>query len=214
MSNTNKTIVAWDNHYKKDKSQLSFPDENLVRMLSRIPVDTKSSSKQLALDLGAGSGRHSKLLSQFGWETIAADYSEEAIQQIQNNLQNIKTILVTEPPYPFDNDSLDLVVGWGILHYNTDQMITKIISEIIRILKPGGYFMGTLRSSQDTHLNPNSNNEMELTDLKGGYVRLFSEDDLNRFLKDFSEIKIGYMERTPLGELDKVIAHYFFQARK
>jgi SAM-dependent methyltransferase len=178
-------------------------------MLSRIQ---KPKINPRALDLGCGSGRHSLLLDRLGWEVTAIDYSPESIQQVKILNPNWDHWLCKSPPYPIEDSKYDLVVGWGILHYNSNQEIKSILAEIQRILKPNGYFLGTIRSDKDTHLQVTQNSEMNTTDLKGGYARLFSLEDTKELLSSFSDVQIGYMERSPLGELDKKVSHYFFQA--
>lgn len=205
----NKTRDIWDNHYKREKSLLQFPDENLVRILSKLPC-----SPGTALDLGCGSARHSLLLDSMGWEVSGLDYSEKSIERFKFLFPKSNSYLSSKPPYPIEPASQDLVLAWGVLHYNSDEEIELILREILRILKPGGYFIGTIRSSRDTLLSPNSQSEMELGDLKGGYVRLFTLEETEKLLEEFSQTRIGYMERTPLGDMDKKISHYFFQTRK
>ncbi|MCC5816510.1 MAG: class I SAM-dependent methyltransferase [Leptospira sp.] len=208
---TNKTQEVWNSHYTKLKSKLTFPDENLVRILSRI--DPNLEEKGSALDLGCGSGRHSVLLDSMGWKTTGLDYTKESIHLLNELAPHIKGIVSEAPPYPFADKSFDVVVAWGVLHYNSDEMIAQILQEIKRILKRDGYFIGTVRSQKDTLLSVDKNQEMNLNDLKGGYVQLFDESKLRNILNMFGDVQIGYMERTLLGNMEKIISHYFFQVR-
>ena len=98
------------------------------------------------------------------------------------------------------------------MHYNTLEDAFKIVNEIKRVLKPNGYFTGTVRSSSDTHLKSNDG-VIGLADLSGGKVKLYSLDELKSLLKEFANIQFGYMERTPMGKLDERICHWIFQAK-
>jgi SAM-dependent methyltransferase len=196
----------WDNHYEKEKSRLFFPDENLVRILSRIPRG------ESALDHGAGSGRHSILLKTFGFQVSACDYSTKSIETIQRNLPSVKTDIVSSIDLPYENEKFDLVVSWGVLHYNSIEEAIHIVKEIKRILKIGGYFVGTLRSDSDTHLKV-KDGQIGLNDLSGGNVRLYTLDELKSLLKDFSNVEFGYAERSPIGKLEERICHWIFQAK-
>lgn len=197
---------VWDAHYKKEKSRLTFPDENLVRILSRIPHTGR------ALDHGAGSGRHSFLLRSYGFQVTACDYSAKSIETIQDTILGVSTDIITSTSLPYDSGKFDLVVSWGVLHYNTIEDASKIVSEIKRVLKPNGYFIGTVRSSSDTHLK-SSEGVIGLEDLSGGKVKLYSLDELKILLKEFKDIQFGYMERTPMGKLEERICHWIFQAK-
>ncbi|HMV41117.1 MAG TPA: class I SAM-dependent methyltransferase [Leptospiraceae bacterium] len=207
MQNLNKiNPTIWDNHYTKEKSKLVFPDENLVRILSRIPVGTS------ALDHGAGSGRHSVLLKSYGYQVTACDYSAKAIEGIQKMLPTITTNVITSTTLPYEDKSFDLVVSWGVLHYNSFDEANTIISEIKRILKPNGYIVGTVRSNLDTHLKT-KDGVIGNKDLSGGKVTLYSLDELKDMLKIFKDTEFGYMERTPMGKLEERICHWIFQAK-
>lgn len=207
---SNYTKSIWDSHYTKSKSQLAYPDENLVRILAKLPNIFNPNSQPRALDLGAGSGRHTILLKNRGFETYAIDYSKESIDMIQSSIPEIKAVHNDKLPYPFDANSIEIIVCWGMLHYNSNEEIEEILKEVKRILKPNGFFIGTIRSDKDTHLRQSSKGNIQLEDLKGGFVQLFSEKECLNLLKDFRNISLGYMERTPMGKLDQKIAHHIF----
>ena len=56
----------WETHYKRDRSALFFPDENLVRLLKKALDASPKNPEFLALDLGCGSGRHLSLCRDLG----------------------------------------------------------------------------------------------------------------------------------------------------
>ncbi|MBK8394424.1 MAG: class I SAM-dependent methyltransferase [Leptospiraceae bacterium] len=205
MQSLNKSNPEiWNNHYNKDKSLLVFPDENLVRILSRI------SASGSALDHGAGSGRHSILLKSFGYQVSACDYSSKSIDTIQKSIPDVETSIITSDQLPYKDNQFDLIVSWGVLHYNEPENVSIIIKEIKRILKPNGFFVGTVRSSLDTHLQIDKG-IIGLKDLDGGKVKLYSLDELKFLLREFKNTEFGYMERTPIGKLEERICHWIFQ---
>jgi len=207
MQNSNKANPEiWDKHYQREKSRLIFPDENLVRILSRIPQG------ETALDHGAGSGRHSVLLKSCGFQVTACDYSAKSIETIQRTLPGVETDIIRSRNLPYENGKFDLVVSWGVLHYNSEEEAIHIVKEIKRVLKTGGHFVGTVRSNSDTHLKVNDG-QIGLTDLSGGSVRLYSLEELKTLLKDFSNLEFGYSERSPIGKLEERICHWIFQAK-
>lgn len=203
-----KTSEIWNEHYSRLKSRLSYPDENLVRILSRLEGNGK-----VALDFGAGSGRHSVLLKSFGYKVTALDYTENSLKLISELDPEIETKLVGELPYPFKDESIDILITWGVLHYNSPEIIKKMITEYRRILKKDGFLVGTMRADRDTYLGA-VNSKASIPDLQGAEVHLFSLSQLNELLSEFSEVKVGYMERTPIGKLDERISHWIFQCKK
>ncbi|MBP7282264.1 MAG: class I SAM-dependent methyltransferase [Leptospiraceae bacterium] len=205
MQSLNKSNPKiWDSHYAKEKSKLVFPDENLVRILSRIPTTGA------ALDHGAGSGRHTILLKSYGFQVSACDYSSKSMDSIKETIQGVDTTVITSNLLPYNDNQFDLIVSWGVLHYNSIEDAAAIVQEIRRVLKPNGYFVGTVRSSFDTHLKTKEGT-IGLHDLSGGQVKLYALDELKLLLKDFNNIEFGYMERTPIGKLEERICHWIFQ---
>jgi SAM-dependent methyltransferase len=79
-----------------------------------------------ALDIAAGSGRHSRWLAERGWDITAVDIQIEEIPGvhcIRADLENYE--------YPIAADSWDLIVCW--LYWQPD-----LLAEIARGLRKGG----------------------------------------------------------------------------
>lgn len=210
MSDSHPSKEAWETHYTRTKSKLQYPDENLVRMLSKIE---KHSDNPKALDFGSGSGRHCILLKDFGYEVSAGDYSENSVAAIKESYPWAKTYLLQSPPYPFADQEFDLIVSWGVLHYNPPELAKSILKDKFRILKKGGFLAASVRAEGDTHLKAESG-KIGTADLKGGATWFYSEKDIRNLLSDFTSFEIGYTERTPLGKLEERICHWIFLAGK
>ena len=71
--------ASWETHYTAGKSELLYPDENLVRLLKKNRL-LGSPGDLTAVDLGCGSGRHLRLLSDLGiTRVIGLDASYNAL---------------------------------------------------------------------------------------------------------------------------------------
>ena len=162
-----------------------------------------------ALDLGCGSGRHSLLLSERGWSPVfGTDVSERAVEASRRLVPDGAFAVADEAgTLPFPTAHFSVVVAWGVLHYNTPPVRERMMSEIRRVLAPKGIFLGTLRSTGESHIQEN-------LDLKGAGVTLFDREGARRFLADsFGSVELGYSERAPLGSLDRRVCHWFFRCR-
>ncbi|GBF41794.1 methyltransferase domain protein [Leptospira ellinghausenii] len=199
---------VWDKHYERPKSKLNFPDENLVRLLSKIDPPNRK-----ALDFGCGSGRHTFLLQSFGYEVKACDNAKTTIDSLTNSEPSIQFLHTPNLPLPFEPEEFAVIVSWGVFHYNNRSEAKELLSSLYRSLAPNGYLLGSIRAEGDTHLGL-SQGTINLTDLSGGYAETYSLHDLKEFLSIFSEVAIGYTERTPLGKLTERICHWFFLAKK
>ncbi|MCW7460297.1 class I SAM-dependent methyltransferase [Leptospira bandrabouensis] len=199
---------VWDEHYERPKSKLAFPDENLVRLLSRIQPKNKK-----ALDFGCGSGRHSYLLQNEGYLVTACDTAKTTIDLLNEESSSIRFFHTPGLNLPFSPKEFGLIVSWGVFHYNPREDAKILLSSLYKSLDEGGYLLGSIRADGDTHLGL-TQGKMNLVDLNGGYAETYSLEDLKSFLSIFSKVSIGYSERTPLGKLEERICHWFFLAEK
>ncbi len=94
-----------------------------------------------------------------------------------------------------------------------------MIGEIRRVLKDGGFHLGTLRSSRDTFIRRGTHlgDDVWITDLKdlnNSTVSFFNENELQGLFSPYREFSYGIMERTLPGDMTKLISHWYYRARK
>ncbi len=209
----------WEEHYRREKSVLSYPDENLVRILHRHLNSIKRPGPLKAVDLGCGSGRHLKLLGESGISSVTGiDDSYNALRICMKNY-NCFLLQSDNLDLPIKENSTDITVAWGSLHYNHKRELPRMIDEIIRILKPGGVLLATLRSERDTLMKKGKHIEndvwqTELDDIKGSIVSFYSEKELHEYFCRFSSLKYGIMERSIVGDTGKLVSHWVIFAEK
>lgn len=216
---TDYSKTQWEEHYTRDKSRLTYPDENLVRMLFPYLKNLPDRNGLTALDLGCGSGRHLALLKECDIAEIwGCDYSQQALD-MSSYYSFAQLLNCNNNALPFQNDYFDIVVAWGSLHYTTKDITEQSYNEIFRVLKKGGRLFGTLRSTYDTFLNNgenlnNNTGKTSIPDLNEATISLFSQDELELYLSPFSKKEFGLIERTPTGKLDKRISHWYYWGEK
>jgi len=208
----------WERHYTRGRSTLSYPDENLVRLLHH-ELKERDRSGIRVLDNGCGSGRHLFLLHELGTGFAAgSDYSYNALnicrEAGENNLVNCDNRAL-----PFRDSSFDIIIAWGSLHYSLKEEARLMTEELFRILSPGGVILATLRRDNDTclktgeHLGGNVW-RTKLNDLEGSVVSFYSEDEVLELFGQSSGLQIGFMERSIVGDTSKVISHWIVRAEK
>jgi SAM-dependent methyltransferase len=209
------SFASWENHYTRQKSALAYPDENLVRMLTPW-LASKDTKALRALDLGCGSGRHLALLADSGIEEIiGSDVSINALSIAASFGSQL--VHCDNRALPFHDGSFDLVVCWGALHYGDKTSFARQVSEIHRIIKPGGALFATLRSDRDTMMRAGKdlgNNVWvtDLSDIAHSVVSFYSKEELTKGFDSFAALEYGIMERTPIGKIDQRISHWYFRA--
>jgi ubiquinone/menaquinone biosynthesis C-methylase UbiE len=207
---------SWDNHYTRSKSELLYPDENLVRLLNK---SVRDHGAMTAVDLGCGSGRHLRLLSDMGISRIVGlDVSHGALAISRKTGQ---TLLVqgNTMQLPLKDGTADIIIAWGSLHYNVKSDLAPMLAEIIRTLKKDGHVFATLRSSRDTYLKRGKHlgNDTWITDLEdisGSTASFYSENEIKKELSVFTEYSYGLIERTLVGDISSLISHWIIHARK
>lgn len=199
---------AWNTHYDRSRSVLDYPDENLVRLLQKQP-------RGPALDYGCGSGRHVRLLHDLRFSPVyATDASDRALDMcrerfgVAGQAQIIRLPQMDAGPHiPVSDRAFQTIVCWGVLHYNPPETVAALLGEFRRILKPEGVLLGTLRAASDTHFRTNP-------DMDGAEIFYYDEASARASLSAvFEDVRLGYAERAPVGDLDHRICHWVFEAR-
>jgi SAM-dependent methyltransferase len=208
---------SWETHYTRSKAALAYPDENCVRIV-RPWLNGRDASSLTALDLGCGSGRHIAFLRECGIGIVCgSDIAMNALE-ISSSFGS-PLVQCDNRVLPFCDSTFDLIVSWGSLHYGDKQSFARQVSELFRVLKPGGALAATLRSDRDTMMKNGKdlgNNvwETDLSDIKNSIVSFYSEDELQKGFSSFKNLSYGIMERTPLGRIVERISHWYFRADK
>lgn len=121
--------------YAKSSSHKSGADlEVLVKSLGLEPG-------MKAIDLAAGTGFTAAALAREVSKVVAYDGTVEMLEQAgklaqEENLDNIELVVGDVMDLPFENSTFDVATCRRAAHHFTD--MKKFLSEVFRILKPGG----------------------------------------------------------------------------
>lgn len=91
------------------------------------------------LEIGAGTGMHTRSLLETGAFVMATDISPNSVKIIKKKYEKYFSKLITKvadmESLPFSNETFDVVCSAGSLSYGDNQVV---MNEINRVLKPGG----------------------------------------------------------------------------
>jgi SAM-dependent methyltransferase len=104
------------------------------------------------LDLGSGVGRHALALARAGLAVTALDAAPEGNAALRAAAGaeglNVETVEGRMTVLPFPDSAFDHVLSWNVIYHGDEEVVLSSISEIARVLKPRGTFLGTMLSSR------------------------------------------------------------------
>jgi tellurite methyltransferase len=95
------------------------------------------------LDAGCGSGRNAHYLLREGFDVYGVDENPRAVEAFEGHAR-----LASLDALPFADDYFDVVICSAVLHFARDDAhFEGMVSELFRVVRPGGLFFARLASS-------------------------------------------------------------------
>ena len=189
----------WDQEYKnpshlKLSTKPSTDLEKFARWYERQDWVTRLSPHTSVLDVGCGNGRNLIFLAQeFGCPGIGYDISKTAIAQAKNASKGLPlsyTARSIAGSFPLEDASQTLVLDMMTSHFLTQEERVFLLSEIYRVLEPGGiFFMKTFLRDGDLHSqrllkeHPGNEDNTYIHPVMGVSEYVYSEAELLAFLQ-------------------------------
>ncbi|MEO7399073.1 MAG: class I SAM-dependent methyltransferase [Ilumatobacteraceae bacterium] len=147
----------------------------------------------LVLDVGAGFGRHCFEAARRGGRVVALDFANDEVVATRATLGGM--VAAGEMPIgnyvgvlradgtrlPFADESFGCVITSEVLEHIQDDITA--IAEMVRVLKPGGTFAGTVPTWFPEKVNWMLSDEYHAPKAAGGHVRIYSATELKAKLR-------------------------------
>jgi len=106
------------------------------------------------LDVGCGFGRHTIAALKLGFEMSAIDFSINAIQETRAAVSAegfcADVQQASMDHLPFQTNTFDFAFSWCVLNHGTRTVFERAITEVLRVIRPGGRFFGFVMSRNDS----------------------------------------------------------------
>jgi ubiquinone/menaquinone biosynthesis C-methylase UbiE len=179
-ANTCKQDAIWNYYQNKRAAEFQGARPRMAFIIKSIQERHRNPGIRL-LNIGAGNGDFEKMAASKGWEIYSTDPDEETVNRLK--AIGIKAIQGRIEELVFEDEQFDFVVASEVLEHLTTQQSEEGLAEIHRVLRPGGWFIGTVPYKENLGSNivycPNCNSEFH----RWGHMRSFDlkslRDDLN-----------------------------------
>lgn len=177
---------VWDIEYKQHRIKWHKDTQTLPKILKN----------KIVLELGLGNGKTLRsILKQKPKETIAIDFSGEAIKHAKKEFTDTKFIKADITRMPFPKEQFDVVVCYYLLNNLSEKERKRALSEIYRVLKKKGklifedFAVGDFREKESKIISQHTIQK------KNGIVcHFFTIKELKTLFKNFSQLK--FQEKT------------------
>jgi ubiquinone/menaquinone biosynthesis C-methylase UbiE len=120
-----------------------YPSESLIQFIARNFYKRKRDEVYI-LEIGCGPGANIWYLSREGFKAYGIDGSTVAVDIAKKRLQSEQLIasfkLGDVKKLPYEGNYFDVVIDNECMYANSESDSHKILSEVKRVLKPGGLF--------------------------------------------------------------------------
>lgn len=141
---------TWETMWQSEEGRAGWiaPEDDVVETATALRLK----GAQSALDLGCGVGRHALALAALGFDTTAYDASTSGLEEAATQARARQLSLITQQglmtALPFEDASFDYVLAFNVIYHGDGEVLARTISEIRRVLKPGGIYQGTMLSKR------------------------------------------------------------------
>jgi SAM-dependent methyltransferase len=173
--------TLWSSRYSRRRGRVVSADSD--QWLERWHGVLDNARSGNVLELGCGGGRDTRYLVERGLRVIAGDFSKPALITCYQCAPSadIRQIDIRSP-LPFVDGEFPIIIASLCLHYFSWLVTMKIMEEIKRCLKTGGFLLMRVNSTGDRHFGAVGHPEVEpdLYLVNGELKRFFDREAVER----------------------------------
>lgn len=152
------------------------------------------------VELGCGAGDDAIYFAQQGHMVTAFDVSQPLIDIAYQRYANVETLEFRQADITqrldVGGNSTDLVYARFSLHYFSDDTTNGVINEVNWVLRPGGRFAFTVKSTDDPLFGKGTQLEPDMFEYRGEIRHFFSRSYASEMMIESGFIDISITEGT------------------
>lgn len=181
--------------------QYRYEVEPFIFSIAQFP---RHAGKKL-LEVGVGAGTDHLQWARSGVECYGVDLTEAALEATKTRFAlygfNANLQRLDAETLPFPDQCFDIVYSWGVIHHSEKPEV--IVSEIRRVLKPGGLFIGMMYGRRSSFVFKLwvrqallkgkpwlSFDDVVWDKVESVGTKSYTVDELRMMFRDFSEIEL------------------------
>ena len=206
----NEVIEAWEDIFSKRTQLTQYPFSDVVTLLHRhkhfLP------EKTICLELGCGPGPNIQLIKDLQYDYYGIEGSLTATIYAKNRHPDIKIITSDFcEGLPFMDHSFNLVFDRSAITHNKAQ-ISNIFDEIIRVLVPGGLFIGVDYFSKLCF--EYSNMKQSKAENRYQHALFCNDNEIKELLRKFQILYLRSKTHKNIVPDNNIVASYDFVVQK
>ena len=174
--------AIWTYYQNERAEDFQGAEPRMAYIINTIRRQQRNSDICL-LNIGAGNGNFEKMAAAKGWNIYSIDPDEKTVNRLKSI--GIKAVKAHIEKIVFENNKFDFVVASEVLEHLSVEQCNLGIAEVKRVLKPGGWFIGTVPHRENLHQNivfcPYCNSTFH----RWGHMRSFELKTLATYLSRF-----------------------------
>ena len=159
--------------------------------------------KTTLLELGAGQGRDTLLFAGRGFHVTALDYSQPAVDTIVSKARAVVGLRHgvvalrhdVREPLPFPAASFDACYSHMLYCMAlTTIELERLSAEVLRVLKPGGLQVYTVRHTGDPHYGKGTHRGENMYEVGGFIVHFFTREKVDHLARGYEMVDVEEFE--------------------
>lgn len=158
------------------------------------------------LELGGGQGRDTFFLAESGFNVDVLDYSEAGVEAMRTKARELGVVDKVSPaqhdvrrPLPFPDNSFDGCFSHMLFCMAlTTAELDALSREILRVLKPGGLCVYTVRNTTDADYGKGLHRGEGLYETQGFIVHFFDRAKVERLARGYQLLSVDEFEEGKL----------------